>query len=200
MQSDPTPTDEQLMQEVGEGALQQLNTLFRRYHPILNAFFIHMGSDAQTAQDLTQETFLRILRFRCTFKAGLAFKPWMFRIAKNVRHDHMRKLTRSPQPAAPQPIHESYANALEDLQCDPAPPANELQQQKEDISQLNRALQLLEPQHREILFLARYEQLNYNQIAQSLGCSANNVKIRVYRALEKLKKSYHQLSERMPTA
>ncbi len=60
--------ENELMSLVAAGAVHQLNVLYKDYHQVLNGFFVNLGSDSQTAQDLTQETFLRILRYRESYR------------------------------------------------------------------------------------------------------------------------------------
>ncbi len=84
----------------------------------------------------------------------------------------------------------------ETLQSKYAESGNERQ---EELKDLDRAMQLLNDDHREILYLARYEKLSYEEIGKVLGCTANNVKIKVYRALEQLRIQFHKLSERIPS-
>ena len=181
-------SDNEVMQTVVSGEIQQLQVLFRRYHRILNAFFSNHGCDPTISQDLTQETFLRILKARTSFKTRYSFKSWMFRIARNVHIDHYRRVIRrgEVQPSDEMP---SFVDAS----------IQESNQSKwENHDQLKQALGKLDPEHREILFLARFEQLNYREISHVTGYSENNVKIRVFRALQQLKEHFFQLSERTP--
>lgn len=184
-----SPTDNQVMQKITDGEIQLLQILFRKYHRFLNAFFLNQGCDISTAQDLTQETFLRILKARDTFKAHYTFKSWMFRIARNCHIDHFRRSSRR--------IETNYVSPEERLKTKEASQQSELTDW-ENNDQLREALSRLSPEQREILFLARFEQLNYREIARITGHSENNVKVRVFRALNKLRDHFNQLSERIP--
>lgn len=175
------------MSLVAAGEIHQLNVLYQHYHQVLNGFFVNLGSDPQSAQDLTQETFLRILRYRESYREEFPFKAWMFRIARNVRFEHLKKCARQPETV------DAFDEAV---QCGFVESRDN---RKEELKDLDQAIRSLNDEHREILYLARYEKLSYAEIGKILGCNANNVKIKVYRALEQLRIQFHRLSERIPS-
>jgi len=84
-------TDENLMQAVRAGDVSKLGVLFDRHHRALFDFFVRMTSNRGTAEDLVQDVFFRILKYRATFRAESRFKAWMFHIARNARIDHFKK-------------------------------------------------------------------------------------------------------------
>jgi len=186
MDCEPQLTDNDIMLRVSGDDIQQLNVLFRKYHRILNSFFENLGCDVQTAQDLTQETFIRILKFRSSFSQRYTFKNWMFQIARNVRVDHLRKHGRRSMIEIEEEEHSTSHNPFDDLH------------QSEINDQLHQAMQMLNTDQQTLLYLARFEGLDYREIGKTVGCSANNVKTRIFRTLEKLREHYFQLSERTP--
>ena len=84
-------TDEQLMIEVKQGDLSKATVLFDRYHKHLYNFFVKISFDRDLGQDLTQNVFFRMIKFRHTYRAESNFKSWIFKIARNVNADHYRK-------------------------------------------------------------------------------------------------------------
>ena len=80
-------TDEALMRAVREGDLSRLEILFDRYHLMLFGFLIRMTGNRHVAEDLVQEVFLRILKYRATYCDDACFKTWVYRIARNARAD-----------------------------------------------------------------------------------------------------------------
>src|SRR5690242_5577537 len=84
-------SDENLMLDVRNGDVAKLGILFDRHHRTLLNFFFRMTGRKTVAEDLAQEVFFRILRYRNTFRDQSCFLAWMFHIARNARVDYLRK-------------------------------------------------------------------------------------------------------------
>src|SRR5215469_9163180 len=84
-------TDENLMLAVRGGDVSKLGLLFDRHHRVLFDFFARMTGSRALAEDLVQDVFFRILKYRATFREDSRFKAWMFHIARNARVDYYRK-------------------------------------------------------------------------------------------------------------
>ncbi len=83
--------DEELMLQVREGAGEMLGELFDRYQTPLFNFYAKLTGDRAVSEDLVQEVFLRILKYRQSYKPGTPFRAWVYQIARNARADHYRK-------------------------------------------------------------------------------------------------------------
>ncbi|MBZ0110918.1 MAG: RNA polymerase sigma factor [Thermoanaerobaculia bacterium] len=177
------PSDQEVMNLVVDGDFSQLDCLFDRYHRKLYAYCLRMTSNREVAQDLVQDVFLRVLKYRHTYQPGRAVAPWIFRMARNSSIDHLRRRGREVP-------HE-------DLDWeDPAPrlvPVEELQK-REELAQLRSALDKLAVDRRDLLVMARFTEMKYDEIAESLGCSVGAVKVRVHRAMKELRELFGQLS------
>jgi len=172
-----TVADEDLMLQVRNGEAELLGVLFDRYQAPLYNFYTKMTQDRALSEDLVQDVFLRILRYRQTYRPGTAFRTWMYQIARNARLDHVRKV----RPEAP-------------LLAEPAAPAPaDSAQQKQEAQLLQRALMQLPEDKREILILSRFQELKYEEIARLMGCEVGAVKVRVHRALQQLRETFRQL-------
>src|SRR5215216_3995059 len=79
------------MRAVREGDLGHLGVLFERYHLPLFDFLSRMTGDRTAAEDLVQDIFVRILKYRATYRDGGSFETWLFRIARNARADYFRQ-------------------------------------------------------------------------------------------------------------
>ena len=174
-------TDDELMLEVRGGNLRKLGVLFERYQTPLFNFSFRMTGDRAASEDLVQEVFFRILRFRHTFQDGTSFVTWMYRIARNLSIDRFRKSGREVglEPDAEPPAHQ--------------PSAAESLAAKQEAALVRRALAKLPPEKRELLVLSRFQELKYEQIAELLGCQTGAVKTRVFRALGELRQVYFEL-------
>jgi RNA polymerase sigma-70 factor (ECF subfamily) len=181
-------TDEALMTAVRAGDLAKLGILFERYHLPLFDFLSRVTGDRTAAEDLVQDIFVRILKYRATFRDGGSFETWVYRIARNARADYFRQRT------AVEPLEGEVLDRPE-----PRPgPALRLEGDRER-TRLNRALMLLREDKRELLVLARYRDLKYDQIAEILGIEVGAVKVRVHRAIRELRDVFLQLRDENPT-
>src|SRR6266567_1395900 len=171
-------SDEELMSQVRNGIGEMLGLLFERYHVPLFNFYLRLTGDRPVSEDLVQEVFFRILKYRHSYRADTGFRAWMYQIARNVRFDHLRK--RRPETS----WEPSMSPAVE-----PADTA----QQNQEAALLHQALLHLGEDKREVLILSRFQDLKYDEIAQLLGCEVGTVKVRVFRALKDLRTVFQQL-------
>ncbi|MGH9814971.1 MAG: RNA polymerase sigma factor [Candidatus Acidiferrales bacterium] len=176
-------SDEELMAQVRNDACEQLGLLFDRYQSPLFNFYVKLTGNRMLSEDLVQEVFLRILKYRRSYRPGSPFKAWMYRIARNARLDHARK-------QAPQTEFEP--------EMAPAVTPHDPAQQRQESALLHRALMQIPEEKREILILSRLQELKYDEIAELLGCEVGTVKVRVHRALQDLKQAFHQLQTTPP--
>src|SRR5437660_10610452 len=98
--------DEELMLQVRDGAGETLGVLFHRYQTPLFNFYSKLTGDRALSEDLVQEVFLRILKYRQSYCPGTPFRAWVYQIARNARIDHLRKLPRQTalEPAMLTPV------------------------------------------------------------------------------------------------
>jgi RNA polymerase sigma factor (sigma-70 family) len=171
-------SDEDLMLEVRNGGTENVGVLFDRYEkPLLN-FYAKLTGNRTLSEDLVQEVFLRLLKYRASYDPGTPFRAWVYTIARNARVDHFRK----QRPETSWEPHMSPAVV----------PADAAQQQQE-TDLLHRALMQLSEDKREVLVLSRFQDMKYEEIAKLLGCEVGTVKTRVYRALQDLKQIFSGL-------
>ena len=168
-----TWTDEQLMYAVRNGELEHFGALFERHYQRIFAFFYRLTGDASLSEDLAQEVFVRMLKYRNGFGKESQFRAWMYQIARNVRAGHFGKV--QPEQMLFQDVHAAVPSA--------ADPFGDF----ERLSLLQRALLALPEDKRELLILARYEELDYQTIAAVLQIQVGAVKVRVHRALKELR-------------
>lgn len=179
-----TETDENLMQAVRDGDITKLGLLFDRHHRVLFEFFVRMTGSGAVADDLVQDVFFRMLKYRTTFRDESRFKGWMFHIARNARVDHYKKhraVTLMPEDGA------------ENVESPSPCPGREFEQE-EQTTLLQRALLKLDAEKREVLVLSRYQEMKYDQIAELMECEVGTIKTRVHRALKELRQIFLKLS------
>jgi len=174
--------DDRLMREVRDGDVRKLGVLFERHHVALFNFYLRMGEDRAAAEDLVQDVFFRMLRFRHTFRDGTPFATWMYSIARNTRIDHFRKSRR-----------ETALDPEENVTPDRRPSAAANLELKQETDLVRRALDMLPEDKRELLVLTRYQELKYEQVAELVGCEVGTLKVRIYRAVHQLREIFFEL-------
>ena len=178
-------TDEALMRAVRAGNLSQAGELFERYHLPLFDYLSRMTGDAGAAEDLVQDVFIRVLKYRTTFRDDGSFATWIYRIARNARADYFRT-RRITEPLDDEADH--YPSSEE-------PPSAWLDRDR-DLARLRRALLLLREDKRELIVLARYRAMTHEEIGALLDISPGTVKVRLFRAVQELKDIFHRLERR----
>jgi RNA polymerase sigma-70 factor (ECF subfamily) len=172
------------MDAVRTGDLAKLGILFERHHRSLFDFLVRMTGNASTAEDLVQDVFVRVLKYRATWRGEGRFETWLFRIARNARADYFR--TRRPDA----PIDEAAEHPSG------APLPGDLLARSRDVARLQRALMLLREDKRELIVLARYRGMKLEAIADLLGIEVGAVKVRIHRAVKELRDIFLRLNER----
>lgn len=180
-------TDNALMVKVRDGDIDKLGLLFERYKRPLYGFFYGMNRDADLSEDLVQNVFYRILRYRHVFRGDGDFKVWMFHIARNVNHDHFRK---------DKIRNKESVDHWQDRLKDEKNRYTEIEQ-SEELMILSAAMEKLPGDKREILLLSKFHEKKYKEIGEILGCTEGAVKVKVFRALQELKEVYQQLERNM---
>jgi RNA polymerase sigma-70 factor (ECF subfamily) len=181
------------MLEVREGRVERLEVLFDRHHRPLYNFFLRMTGNSGTAEDLVQEVFLRILRYRQTYRAESAFTTWMYQIARNAGVDHFRKRKHEAEAPWETAVPDS-AEMYEPASSEPG--VGHRLEQGQHIALLEKALAALPRDRRELLVMVRYQDLKYEQVAEILGTNTNAVKARVFRAMQELSERFGAMSRK----
>lgn len=176
-------TDEQLILEVKNGELDSLAPLFEKYHVRLFNFFLRMTSDRTICEDLTQNVFQRILTYRESYNENWMFRSWMYQIARNAasKHYNNQKLLITDYTEDNNLVFESDS-ADEELDA---------KLQKEH---LHEALSKLTYEQREIIELAKFQELKYKEIAEITGNTVPAIKVKVHRAIQKLREKFFELA------
>jgi len=176
-------SDEHLMSKVKEGKLELLNELFNRYSRRIYGYFLKCTFEKADSDDLTQELFIRVLKYRRSYKIGQSVELWLFQIARNMIKDHFKKMK----------VHNDKFNLVEMF---PDRPEEDLELQAEKEKQLYSAMNSLAPEKRELLELSKFQGMKYEQIAILKKTSVGNIKVQVHRTIKELKEIYfsHELN------
>lgn len=164
---------------VKEGHLSELTALFDRYQVNLYNFFLRLTGDRAASQDLTQNLFYRVIRYRQSYEpAHGTFKSWVYQMARNVHFDFRKQEQKTPgRQTDPEEVEQDLADQSLGYTAD-------------QYQRLDQALARLEPDAREVLVLSRYQGLKYEEIARIKESSVAAIKVQVYRALKQLRTIY----------
>lgn len=161
------PTDEQLMLAFSHGDSTAFDELFLRYRQPIFAFFRRRTSDLPRADELSQETFIALLRASSRYKPRALFRTYLFAIAFRIlRSDRRKSAFRSFFFGSNANIHLIGSAG----------------KNNDEILWLRQALGRLDATDREILLLREFEQLTYLEIADILKLPLNTVRSRLFRA------------------
>lgn len=175
--------DADLMLEVRAGRTGALAELFERHHAALYRYCLRLVGDRHAAEDLVQDVFMKMLRYRKSFRNDAGFTPWMFRIARNACVDLLR--------STPAPSSETDPDEIASQDASAETQASDQQH----AALVRRAIAALPLTQREALVLSRFEFKTYEEIAHVLGCSVGAVKVRVHRAIRQLRSEYRLLAQ-----
>ncbi len=188
------PSDHDLMLAVRAGELRRLGDLFERHHRALYGFFVHLTRDRNASEDLVQMVFYRILKYRHTYRDEGKFSAWIYHLARKVAADHFGSRRGRPLGSTA----NTEPSPLDDIPDDTPSPASRVAT-ADDLALLDRALTALPTEQRELLVLARFQELSHEEIARLFDTTIGAVKVRVHRAFHALREHYFRL-RRNPTA
>ena len=177
-------TDNALMLKVKSGDLDKLGLLYERYKKRLFGFFYNMNGNAALSEDLVQNVFVRMLKYKHTFTGEGSFAAWMFRTARNVNYDHYKKYKKE--------AHQAELSSVEYKLEDESGLYTKMDK-SDEVAQLGRAMRQLPPEKREVLILSKYKGIKFSEIGEILGCSEGAAKVKAHRALKDLRTIFLQL-------
>jgi RNA polymerase sigma-70 factor (ECF subfamily) len=179
----PDQTDEQLMHRFRRGDASAFETLMRRHRTPIHSFLCRLLGDRARAEDLTQETFLRVVKGAGDWEPRALVRTWLFTIARNLAADEARRrVFRATEPLEPEPGGLQGAQAVA-----PGPAPDQAAADAELRPLLEAALAALPAEQREVLLLREHAGLSFPEIAEATGVNENTVKSRMRYALTALR-------------
>ncbi len=194
MSEDAARQDRADMARLVRGQDAALNDLMERHAGRLQACLFRLLQNHEDAEDLAQETFVRVFEHRHRFDPAHAFTTWLYTIATRLARDRFRWRSRHPEVALDR---GADADGMADspgagrgwLSIVPSPGStpDEARMETERGDAVRRAIAKLPEELRSPLILFEYEGQSHGAIARSLGCSAKAVEMRLYRARQRLR-------------
>src|SRR4051794_6658388 len=191
--SRPDVTDHDLVEAVRAGDDHAFERLYDRYHRRISAYIFGMVHDHGRAEDLTQEVFVSALRRMRQTDRAIAFKPWIYEIAKNACIDAFRRSRRAEEVSIDAEDGHGLAPADHTkLHAVGASPEAAVEG-KQQLEHLRGAFGGLSDAHHQILVMRELEGLSYREIGERMGMSRPSVESTLFRARRRLTEEYEEL-------
>ncbi len=170
-------TDEELMHKVASGNLDAMRYIFDRYHVRIYNFYYQMIKDVAVCEDLTQNVFLKAIKYKHSYKGG-KFVSWIFKIARNLFYDHYQE--------------QKKTQSFEDIDEVTSSIDDSSIEKQEEVNHLMRVLNSLNEKDKELIVMNRIDGIKYEQIAEIIGSNTIAVKTRIHRIVKKLRTNYFE--------
>jgi len=178
--------EKQLIRQCKNGDIQAFEKLIEGYQKKVYNIAYRMLGNSEDAFDVSQEVFIKVFKAIVNFKEESSFSTWIYRIAKNVCLDELRKKKKAQVVSIHSTIQaddSEFSIQLEDFQKGP----EELLEIKELKNEVNKAINCLTDEHKLVIQLRDISGFSYEEIAEILQCSLGTVKSRISRARNSLK-------------
>jgi len=184
------PSDEVLMERLAQGSHEAFDTLLARYETPVITFCYAFMRNREGAEDLAQETFMRVFRNAKRYQPVAKFTTWLYRIAANLCINELKKgklrQSRSlDEPAGPDP---DGTKIIERIASDEGSPLSDAENH-EAQGLISKAIDHLPDDQRTTLIMVEYHHMQYQEIAEILEVSVSAIKMRVKRARETLRET-----------
>ena len=187
VQISSSASDKELVRWARRGQSDAITLLVERYSPRLHRYLIRLAGSTTLAEDLLQDTWLRVMERLDSFRTDRPFAPWLFTVARNRAIDVLRKQSRQGHQLKPRATDEGSGVDPVEMISDNA--RSVLDQLTDDdlYKHAELALNALQPELQEVICLRFQEEMKLDVMARLLGLPPSTVKSRLYRGLEQLR-------------
>jgi len=167
------------MRRVQAGETHLVGSLYERHKKSLFAYFYRCSNDRSVSEDMVQNVFMKVIKYKNQFKGHGEFNYWLFRIARHTWLDSIKKKD---------PMFRAAEIKNDHLESSYSTTAAHMMTQEDQIEKLKRALDIISPDKKDAIILSRYHGLDYKTIADMSDCTENAIKSRVMRGIMEIKK------------
>ena len=176
--------DAELMLRVREGDDTSFALLLARHRGPVIHFLYRMVQNAPVSEELAQEVFLRVYRSRATYEPTAKFTTWLFRIATHLALNWIRDGKHEKRQES---LDEDLIDGVERQIAGREPNVEQKLLYQVKLREVRKAIEALPEKQRAAVLMHKYQELDYAQIARTLGCSDSAVKSLLFRAYETLR-------------
>ena len=166
------------MQHVKDGNLSEMSVLFERYNVKIYNFFLKLTRDREVSQDLTQNLFYRIIKYKGSYKNEYSVKSWIYQMARNIHIDYCNRTKRKDD------VFTRIADDNFEIADSPD------SYTEDEYEMLERAFAELPDEQKELIVLSRYQGLKYEEISGIVNLSVPAIKVAIHRAVKQLRGIY----------
>lgn len=190
------PPDETLMLRYQQGDRTAFASLVRRHQTALYNFALRQVRVPQVAEDVVQETFVRVVQNAGDFKHEARFTTWVYTITRNLCIDHLRKRALRKHPSLDESRgEEGDGPTLGERTADPRASVEREATGSELKERIARAVDTLPDEQREVFLMRELANLPFKEIAEITGVPENTVKSRMRYALERLQEALSEYED-----
>lgn len=168
--------------------LKAFDEIFTIYYKPIYFFIYKMVYNSDTAEDITQDTFVKVFKGLSKVENDIKLSPWIYRIAHNACIDHIRKHKITFELLD----NVAYENDMKDIKGDDNPEVNYLNIELRD--KINKVMMRLNNRYKTVLILRDYNDLSYKDIAEILSLSEASIKSLIHRARLEFQKIFKEMS------
>jgi RNA polymerase sigma-70 factor (ECF subfamily) len=180
-------TDEALMLRVARGDSEAFEQLLDRWEGPARRYASRVLGDAHVAEDVAQEAFLRVYRGAPDYRPTARFSTWFYTVLGNLCRDRIRRIRRRPEEAATRPLGEGEEEPADPGSSTPGPVEAVLAEERRAL--VAEAVRSLPIHLQQAVVLRELEGLKYREIAETLDCEVNEVKVLIHRGRKALAKA-----------
>lgn len=184
-------TDEALMLRVAAGDSEAFEVLLDRWEGPAKRYGVRVLGDHQDAEDAAQEAFLRVYRGARDWRPTARFSTWFYTVLGNICRDRIRHLRRRPQEGAARPLGEGEDEPEAPGERSPGPVEALLESERRAL--VAEAVRALPTHLMQAVVLREFEGLKYREIAETLDCDINEVKVLIHRGRKVLAKDLRRV-------
>jgi len=188
-------TDEQLIDLFRGGDLSAFTQLVKRYERELYNYLMRFVGRGSLAEDIFQETFLQVHVSIDSFQSNRRFRPWLYTIASNKARDHLRSQARRPTVQISSADNDDDMGSLWDYLKTEKTTAEDILMKKQQKELVRRLVDQLPDHLRQILILAYFSQLSYQEMADVLEIPLGTVKSRLHSAVANFGRLFNEQTE-----
>ncbi|NEW09134.1 sigma-70 family RNA polymerase sigma factor [Paenibacillus sp. SYP-B3998] len=178
--------DEQLIDQVRQGHSDAYRVLVERHKSYIYTLVFRMVEHKETAEDLTQEVFVKLFRSLSYFRGEAKFTTWLYRMTTNLVTDYRRAQKRRP--------YEALLDKMKGWLTDAREQPEEKALLKDDQQRMQALLTELPDKYRLIMYLFHYKQLSYQEMSDATGLPVKTLETRLYRGKAMLREKWLEVN------
>ncbi|MEC0230658.1 MULTISPECIES: RNA polymerase sigma factor [Paenibacillus] len=179
-------TDEQLIDRIRHGHSDAYRVLVERHKSYIYTIIYRMVGHKETAEDLTQDVFVKLFRSLAHFRGDAKFTTWLYRMTTNLVTDYRRSQKRRP--------YEALLDKMKGWFTDAREQPEELALRKDEQERMQALLAELPDKYRLIMYLFHYKQLSYQEMSLATGLPVKTLETRLYRGKAMLKEKWLEVN------